>query len=169
MDDITVNDAEECTSVRHSIFTSRSFDICQRFNVFNKIKSLRTFLIWLGGRNGLGDSAGEESPKNSLTSLRELIGSRNHRYLTSISRGSSTSPLLNLCEFLTVPKSNSFQRRASLAHLDSCMSVIVHFWKNGAERVAEFRIQPVGRLTNFDVPQHLVDRYRDFKVLNPST
>jgi len=45
MDDITVNDAEECTSVRHSIFTSRSFDICQRFNVFNKIKSLRTFLV----------------------------------------------------------------------------------------------------------------------------
>jgi beta-glucosidase/6-phospho-beta-glucosidase/beta-galactosidase len=49
------------------------------------------------------------------------------------------------------------------------MSVNVHFWKNGAKRVAEFRIQPLGRLTNFDVPQHLVDRYRDFKVLNPST
>jgi hypothetical protein len=80
--------------------------------------------------------------------MNTQIGSRNHRYLTSISRGSSTSPLLNLCEFLTVPKSNSFQRRASLAHLDSCMSVIVHFWKNGAKRVAEFRFQPFGRLIN---------------------
>ncbi|KAJ6887733.1 hypothetical protein NC652_028880 [Populus alba x Populus x berolinensis] len=29
--------------------------------------------ICQGGRNGLGDSAGEESPKNSLTSLRELV------------------------------------------------------------------------------------------------
>jgi hypothetical protein len=28
------------------------------------------------------------------------------------------------------------------------MSVIVHFWKNGAKRVAEFRIQPLGRLIN---------------------
>lgn len=45
MDDITVNDGEECDSFRHSTFTSRLFDICQRFNVFNKIKSLRTFLV----------------------------------------------------------------------------------------------------------------------------
>ncbi|KAJ6887732.1 hypothetical protein NC652_028879 [Populus alba x Populus x berolinensis] len=42
---ITVNDGEECDSFRHSTFTSRSFDNCQRFNVFNKRKSLRTSLV----------------------------------------------------------------------------------------------------------------------------
>ncbi|KAL3574674.1 hypothetical protein D5086_022775 [Populus alba] len=94
------------------------------------------------------------SQKYSLTSLKEL----GVQHLSS-----------NLCEFLTVPKSNYFQRRAPLARLDSCISVTVHLRKNCAKRVAEFRIQPFGRLTNFDVPQHLVDRYRNFKVLNPST
>ncbi|KAL9372043.1 hypothetical protein Peur_034287 [Populus x canadensis] len=110
---------------------------------------------------------------NGLDEVKEASAETNSTLeilmIADMPGGSSTSPLLNLCEFLTVPKSKLFPKEGSprtlgLLYVSNCPLL-----ENGAKRVAEFRIQPFGRLTNFDVPQHLVDRHRDFKVLNPSS